>query len=177
MVAACSACADLTDLSSFNHTNDNHVQMEVSNEIRSFSSKSHSIGRGNDGPSSPTGCFLRRTSMLKIGELMTLACRVTMTSVLNAALSPNVSTIVRWGVRRFLLHSCQMYIHCRMTADRHPAWSTTLRCVPCDPSLRLVKCLTRMVPCPTRRSSLDMASHCPRTNMTPSEWCWTRYQQ
>lgn len=161
--------------SRFNHTNDNHVQMEVSNETRSFSSKSHSIGRENDGPSSSAAFF--KDVVRIFGELTGRTCRAIMTSVSNAALSPNVSTTVRRQVRRSLLHSCHVYIRCRMTVHRHPARSTTSKCGPCGPSLHSVKCSTPTVPCQTRCSSLDMASHSPRMNMTPSEWCSTRHRQ
>lgn len=74
--AFCSTCLSIDSLllsvrksdppSSFNHTNDNHVQMEVSNETRSFSSKSHSIGRVNDGPSSPDCHLLWMTYIRRI---------------------------------------------------------------------------------------------------------------
>lgn len=111
------------------------------------------------------------------GELMVSACRATMTSASNAALSPNASMIVIWEVRRPLRHSRQIYIHSRMTVLRHLARSTTLKCVPYGPSLHLVKHLTRTVPCPTQRFSPDMASYSPKMNMTPSEWCSTRYRQ
>ena len=162
--------------SSFNHTNDNHVQMEVSKAIRSFS-QSRTLSGGRMMVHLRPLLLSSKDFIRIFGELMGLACRATMTSVSNAALSLNVSTIVRRRVRRSPLHSCQTCIHCRMTVPRYPARLTTLKCVPCGPSLRSVKYSIRTVPCPTRRFFLDMASSFPKTNMTRSEWCSARYRQ